>query len=80
MVRESHRGTVRLIGGQAQRESIMAGIIILLTPAPIIDSFIHSERQEMPPVGGFGCLELCLYDIRIDGFHAWKGSIIGAAL
>ena len=22
------------------------------------------ERQEMPLVGGFGCLEVCLYDIR----------------
>ena len=27
------------IGGQAQRESTMGGIIILLTPAPIIDPF-----------------------------------------
>ena len=28
-----------LIGGQAQKESIMGGIIILLTPAPLIDPF-----------------------------------------
>ena len=27
------------IGGQAQKESIMGGIIIFMTPAPIIDPF-----------------------------------------
>ena len=31
--------------------------------APIIDSYL-SERQEMPLVGGYGCLELVLYGIR----------------
>ena len=36
-VRDSHKDTV--IGGQTQKESIMGGIIILLTPAPIIDPF-----------------------------------------
>ena len=36
-VRDSHKDTV--IGGQAQKESIMGGIIILLRPAPIVDPF-----------------------------------------
>ena len=35
--RDSHKVTV--ICWQAQKESIMGGIIILLTPAPVIDSF-----------------------------------------
>ena len=34
----------------------------------------------MPLVGGFGCLELVLYDIRIVCFHAQKESIIGALM
>ena len=37
-VKESHKDTV--IGGLAEKESIMGGIIILLTPAPIIDPFL----------------------------------------
>ena len=46
-------------------------IIILLTPAPIKNPCMerHSERQEMPLVGSFGCLELCLYgllELRVD--------------
>ena len=36
-VRDSYKDTV--IGGQAQKQSIMGAIIILLTPAPIIDPF-----------------------------------------
>ena len=36
-VRDYHKDSV--IGGQAQKESIMGGIITLLTPAPIIDPF-----------------------------------------
>ena len=35
---EHYRG-LRLIGGHDQYKFIKAGIIILLTPAPIIDSF-----------------------------------------
>ena len=27
-------------------------------------AYRHSGRQEMPLVGGVGCLELCLYGIR----------------
>ena len=36
-VRDHLRDTV--LGGHAQKESIMGGIIILLTPAPVIDPF-----------------------------------------
>ena len=36
-VRDSHKDTV--IGGQAQKESIMGGITILRSPAPVIDPF-----------------------------------------
>ena len=36
-VRDSYKDTV--IGGQAQKQSIMGAVIILLTPAPIIDPF-----------------------------------------
>ena len=32
----------------------------------------------MPLIGGYECLELVLYGIRIGGFHAGKGSIIVA--
>ena len=51
----------------------MGRILILLTPAtirsfPCMEATLmpsrHSERQEIPFVGGFGCLELCLYGIR----------------
>ena len=31
---------------------------------PILMPWRRSERQEMPLVGGFGCLGLCLYGIR----------------
>ena len=31
---------------------------------PILMPYRTSERQEMPLVGGFGCLELVLYDMR----------------
>ena len=37
LVPDSHRDTV--IGGYVQEESILGGIIILLRPAPIKDSF-----------------------------------------
>ena len=40
-LRETH-----MIGGHVQKESIMCGIIILLTPAPIIDPF----RAWKPPL------------------------------
>ena len=64
-----------MIAWQAQKESIMGGIIVLMTPAPIIDPFSawkppilmpkrHSERQDVLLAGGFGCLELVLYGIR----------------
>ena len=36
-VRDSHKDTV--MGGQAQKESSMGGIIILLTPPSLIDPF-----------------------------------------
>ena len=63
-----------MIGGQAQKESIIGVIITLLMPAPIKDPFPAwkppilmpqrtSERQEMSRVEGFGCLQLVLYDI-----------------
>ena len=31
---------------------------------PVFIPLRTSERQEMPLVGAFGCLELCLYGIR----------------
>ena len=56
-----------------QKESIMGGIIILMTPAPIIDPFpaqSHLSFCSKEPakgkkgpkhlVGGFGCLKLVL--------------------
>ena len=36
-IRDSHKDTVK--GGQSQKESIIGGIIILLTPAPLTDPF-----------------------------------------
>ena len=41
-----------------------------------------SERQEMPLVGGFGCLELVLYGIRIGSdameiYQMWKVNSLG---
>ena len=66
---DPHEDTV--IGGQAQKESAMGGIIILLTPAPIIDPFpawkppiLMLKEPVKDKKYSFGCLELCLYDIR----------------
>ena len=60
-----------VIEGQAQKESVMGGIIIFLTPRSVIYSFRgekpdfrpqrHSEWQEMPLIGGFECLGLFFF-------------------
>ena len=57
-------------GGQAQKESLIDGIIILLTPAPIIDSFpalkaplCHKESvkgKKCPYQGALGALS-CVF-------------------
>ena len=63
VVRDSHKDT--LVGVHAQKESVIAGFIILLTSASIKDPFPAwkppvlmpkrtSEGQEIPLVGGFG--------------------------
>ena len=36
--------------------------------------------DEMPPTRGISCLSLVLYGIRLGGFHAVKGSVIGAGV
>ena len=41
----------------------MEAILIFLMPLG------HSERQEMPLVGSFGCLKLCLFDVRELDLH-----------
>ena len=68
MVQDSQNNT--MIGGQAQKEPTMGGIIILLTPETIIDPFpawkppsCHEYTVKGKKKGGFGCLELCLYGI-----------------
>ena len=48
----------------------MGRIILLMNPANrffpcmTLIALRPSEMQETPLVGGFGCLELCLYGIR----------------
>ena len=57
----AERGTRGLMmGGQAREESIMGGVITMLTPA----TFIVIKTQLKEIVGGFECLELLLYGIR----------------
>ena len=46
-IRDYHKDSV--ISGQAQKESIMGGIITLLTPAPIIDPFHARESPIFMP-------------------------------
>ena len=55
-LRDSHEDTVK--GGNAHKGSIEGVIIILLTPAPVIDPFpAWKPPKEPAKVGGFGCLE-----------------------
>ena len=51
-VRDSHKDTV--ISGQAQKESIIGGIVILLNPAPIIDPFPTWKRLKIRIVSSRG--------------------------
>ena len=39
-----------------------------------------AQGTQSPQLGGFSCLSLCLYGIRIGSFHAGKGSIIELTL
>ena len=38
------------------------------------------SRHPKPPKRGFSCLSLVRYGIRIGGFHAVKGSIVGVGV
>ena len=61
-----------------QKESIICGIIILLTPALMIDPCMevndpyaikNQRKARNVPSRSFGCLELVLYGIRVLADH-----------